>query len=102
MSVSTTRTVNSPCSRTVRASHSSNSVGSEIDNRHLLEILVEQRVERLCVVVLLEPGLERLQRWRHVGRLLVLLGMQPLPDRTPDRLEPRQDLVVRLADGSPA
>src|SRR5262245_28565173 len=96
-----TRTVNSPCWRTMDPSQASKSSCSEVDNGDLGVILVEQRIERL-LVCLLEPSLEPLElvrdgRWRA---LAVLSGA--VPHRAPDGVQAIQDCTVRLAFAAPA
>src|SRR5262245_34325222 len=97
-----TSAVNSPCWRTMSASQSSNSVRSEVNNGHLWEILVEQRIERGAAVRALEPALESLQLRHHGRRPAVLLRAEAACHRRAHGLQLGQDRIVRLAGAGPA
>src|SRR5262245_23120319 len=96
-----TSTVNSPCCPTMSRSHSSNSVGSEVDNGHLGKVLVEQRVERF-VVGAFEPCLEHLQLSDDRRRSAAGLGAHPSHYFDSDWLQTCEDRIVRCAVAAPA
>ena len=98
-----TSTVNSPCWPTMDASHSSNSVGSEVDNGHLGYVLVEQSIERLAVRAL-EPGLECLQLRRDGRRRLAVARRKrtSTPPARPAADEPGSRRRHRCSRSSPA